>query len=288
MKATIIGNYHHKNLEFLNWFINKNFEHVNNINEADIIFSGNQFIDIENYPDKKFIFGPHFSVFPNKIVKRFNNSHKNGIYIQPSQPSVNTWQKEFSFNSLPMKAMAFGVNTNKFKQLNNIKKDNIFLYYKDRDPNELVLLKKFLQDQNINYKFFSYMERYTEQDFLSYIQSCKYGIWLGCHESQGFALEESLSCDVPLLVWTVKLRIQQYSMRDVYKNVKSPVTSIPYWDNNCGEYFEEENELEETFSKFINNLEKYEPRKFVIENISMEACEKNFLNLIHNWDDFQV
>ena len=126
------------------------------------------------------------------------------------------------------------------------------------------------------------MKRYDEKDFLTQLKNSKYGIWLGRHESQGFALEETLSCDVPLLVWNVKLREQEWSKRYVYKNVKSSVTTIPYWDKTCGEYFYNSNELEETFDIFIKNIDTYEPRKFILNNLSQERCSEKWNTFINN------
>lgn len=283
-KVYLFNNYHHKNQEFLNKYCNKYFTLTSNFDEADIVFSASNFISIEKYPSKKFIFGPHFSVFPNQIVRQFNNIHNNGIYIQPSQPSVNTWQSEFNFTNLPMKAMPFGVNTEKFKPERDRRENkSVIVYYKNRDPDEFIVLKRFLKEKNIEYNVFSYLDGYEESDFIKQLKKSKYGILLGRHESQGFAVEETLSCDVPLLVWDVKLRKQEWTMREQYKNVMSPVTCIPYWDNRCGEVFHNSNELNKTFNTFINKLDTYEPRQFILDNLSTEKCyEKwnNFVNLL--------
>ena len=64
------------------------------------------------------------------------------------------------------------------------------------------------------------------------------------------------------------------------KNVKSPVTSIPYWDETCGEHFYNSNELEKTFEVFINKLDTYEPRKFILESLSQEKCYDKWNNFI--------
>ena len=74
MKFLITNCYHHKNMPFLIYFCKKNGVIVTNIDDADVIFSGGIFIPIQNYPQKKFIFGPHFSQFPNNKVLQFNNS----------------------------------------------------------------------------------------------------------------------------------------------------------------------------------------------------------------------
>lgn len=276
-------NFHIKNKNFIIYFVNKYHTIVDTINDADIIYSPDKYIDIQLYPTKKFIFGPHFSVFPNNIVNQFNNIHNNGIYIQPSQPSVDTWQNEFKFKSLPMKAIPFGVDTDKFSE-SNLEKKNIIIYYKNRDPNEFKYLLAFLEHKNIkNYKIFNYIKRYNENDFLSYLKTCKYGIVLGGHESQGFAIQEMLSCNIPLLVWSVTLRKQQYPYIHSFLNVKSHVSTVPYWSNECGKVFFNHTELETSYNEFISNLNNYKPRKFILENLSYDKCCEKWNNMLNNF-----
>ena len=276
----LISNYHHKNLYFLKIFVKKYYKKVNNIEEADIILSPATSFPIHKYPKKKFIFGPHFGKGRINIVRKLNNIYNNAIYIQPSQPSVDLWVNELKFNTLPVKAIPFGVNTHKFSPNKDTKRTKVFLYYKDRNPAELHYLQQFLKARNIQYKIFHYHQRYAEENYLSYLKECKYGIWLGRHESQGFALEEALSCDVPLLVWNVKLRKEEWSSRERLKHIKSEVTTIPYWDERCGEFFYKNEDLEKIFEKFINRLDTYKPREYIVENVSMEACDKLWNKLI--------
>lgn len=89
------GFVHHKNLDGMIKIINHlGWERVDFI-KSDIIWSPSIHLHSENYPNKKFIFGPHFSVFPDHNVRRLSNASKNSVYIQPSQPTVNTWIDEF-------------------------------------------------------------------------------------------------------------------------------------------------------------------------------------------------
>jgi hypothetical protein len=98
MKVLVIGQFHHKNSEGLIRIINHlgyNFTwgNENDIDNYDIIFSPLNPIDTSKYPSKKFIFGPHFSVFPNNKLNIINNIHNNSIYIQPSEQTANVWKK---------------------------------------------------------------------------------------------------------------------------------------------------------------------------------------------------
>lgn len=168
------------------------------------------------------------------------------------------------------------ISINRFCPVHKDKTD-IFVYFKHRNPMELKHLQSFLNVKNINYTFFSYDSRYKEIDYLNTLQKAKYGIILDAHESQGFAIEEALSCNVPLLVWNVKYLNQEY--RSGYP--QESATSIEYWDDRCGEVFYDAQELEKTFNIFLSKLDTYQPRKYVMENLSVEKCAKNFYDLVN-------
>ena len=259
-------------LNYLKWPYN--FGNINDINNYDIIYSPNYSVNPSNYPSKKFIFGPHFSVFPDNKLKLIDNKYNNAIYIQPSEWVQKLWIN-MGVKDIPIVIFPFPVDICKFNELNNINSNKVFVYFKRRNPKELHFLEYFLKTKNITYKIFDYVKKYKEEDYLNYLQHSKYGIILDAHESQGFAIEEALSCNVPLLVWNTKTMNQEYGSR--YNQI--PCTTIPYCDERCGEYFFNENELEEKYNTFISKLDKYQPRQFIIENLSIEKCAERFCNL---------
>lgn len=263
--------YHLKNQDFINFFIKKNkFKITESIDTADLVLSSSVYFPIENYPNKYFVFGPHFGVLPNSKIDKFNNIHKNAIYLQPSKQAKNVWN---SFKSLPITYCPFGVNTEKFVPSDK-NKSKVIIYFKRRDPNELKFLKHFLDKKKIKYTLFQY-GKYTENNYIDSLNLAKYVIWIGSHESQGFALLECLSMNVPILVWNTTRMDQEYKSTK-YNNINDKMQTIPYWDNSCGEYFFNKNELPEKYDIFIKNLKNYNPRKFVIENLSMDACNKKW------------
>ncbi len=279
LNITICGQYHHKNKYFLDKMCKKYFNYVNTINEADIVLSADKYIDITLYPNKFFILGPHFSVFPNDIVKKFNNKHNNACYIHPSEQCGVFWRDIFNFNNLEIFPMPCGVNMDYYKP--NCNRTKVLVYYKYRNPDELRHVEDFLKKKNIEYKVFDYRKKYKESDYINYLNECKYGIWVGCHESQGFALNEALSCNVPLLVWNVKLFNQQYMLSKeliIDKNIY--LTTIPYWDETCGEFFYEKDEIEEKYKNFINKLNEYKPRDFIMKRLSIEELNKVWYEFI--------
>jgi len=179
---------------------------------------------------------------------------------------------------IPVLSLPFPVDTYKFNSLNNSNRDKVFVYFKRRNPQEIHMLESFLKMKNITYKIFDYVKKYEEENYLNYLQHSKFGIFLDAHESQGFAIEEALSCNVPLLVWNTKTMNQEYGSSYGYV----PCTTIPYWDERCGEFFYDIKELEEIYNTFISKLNTYKPRQFILENLSVEKCSEKLVNLINN------
>ena len=266
----------YKNITF---YVINNIDFNNiNLNDFDCVYSPSVPIDVSLYPNTKFIFGPHFSVFPELHQMNIINK-SNSIYIQPSKWAAEVWKNHQYCKNIKIKPLPFGVETNKFNEIKQIKDRNqVFIYCKRRDPNEFNLIKKFLTSRNIEYKIFDYLQRYNENEYINYLQNSKFGVWLDAHESQGFALQEALSCNVPLFVWNIKSMRQEYGSS--YSDI--PATTIPYWDERCGEFFYNMNELEDKFNLFLSKLETYKPREYILENLSMEVCEKKLIEVIKN------
>jgi hypothetical protein len=249
----------------------------NKIDECDYIYSPGTPINISKYHNKKFIFGPHFSVFPNRNLHSIKSS--NAVYIQPSNWAKDCWKEFPECNGLRIEVMPFGVDTERFRDIKPInQRDKVFIYYKRRNPSELQFVKDFLSKKGIDYIVFDYVHSYDETAYLNTLQDSKFGIVLDAHESQGFALEEALSCNVPLLVWNVSTMKQEYGSN--YSDYNA--TSIPYWDERCGKYFYKQEELDETFDNFISNIFEYKPREYILENLSYNVCEKKFIELLNN------
>jgi hypothetical protein len=266
----------YKNIEFTVIYSTNDVDNYD-LTQYDCVLSPNMPINVSKYPNTKFIFGPHFSVFPEKNKMEIIYGD-NVVYIQPSDWVRDLWINNFLCKN-KIKTIPFGVDTNKFNKVkNNNEKNKVFVYFKNRSPSELESITNFLYSKNIKYELFSYHNRYSEGDYLNYLQNSKYGIWVGGHESQGFGLQEALSCDVPLLVWNVKSMNQEYGSS--YQDI--PATTLSYWDERCGEFFYDINELENMYDKFTKNIEYYKPREFILENLSMEVCENKLIEAINN------
>jgi hypothetical protein len=276
---------HHKNLHFILNCKRIHFYIINSVNDIinidlsqfDAVYSPCEPINVKKYPNTKFIFGPQFSVFPENNIDLIKGQKT--VYNLLSNWVVNIWKQFPVCNNLKLIVLPFGVDTEKFIDNGDIKeKKNVMIYFKHRNPSDLYYIENFLKYKNIKYSVFSYDKKYDETDYINYLQNSKYCIWIDAHESQGFALQEALSCNVPLLVWNITSMNQEYMSN--YSNL--PATTTSYWDNKCGELFYNINEFEITYNKFIKNLNNYKPREFIIDNLSIDVCENKLIEVISN------
>ena len=87
MKLLIVDSFHHKNMKglemictHLNWkytYKHGNISEIENeIPNYDVIYFPVRPYDPSRFPNKRFIFGPHFSVFPDNRLLNINNIHK--------------------------------------------------------------------------------------------------------------------------------------------------------------------------------------------------------------------
>jgi hypothetical protein len=233
-------------------------------------------------PKTLFIFGPHVSVFPDNRIAQIATA-PNVVYIQPSEWARDAWAHSPLCRGLQLRILPFGVNTQKFcpDPRAAAPPQEVFVYFKRRDPQELWAVWDFLGARGITPRLFHYTDKYSENDYLDFLQHrARFGIWIGSHESQGFALLEALSCNVPLLVWNVSSMNQEHE--GGLPNVAA--TTIPYWDGRCGEQFKTQDELHITYRKFIYGIETggvYYPRDYVVENLSYDKCKMQFMALLN-------
>jgi hypothetical protein len=278
---------HYKNLKALlsykniQIYITRNINELNtmNLKEFDCVYSPSIPVDVSKYPNTKFIFGPHFSVFPE--LNHMNLIRQpNVTYIQPSDWASQLWANNPLCKNIKIKPLPFGVDADFFKNDKPINmREKVFIYFKSRNPLLLQIVEFYLKEKSINYVVFNYNTKYNETDYINYLKNSKYGIWIGRHESQGFALEEALSCDVPLLVLNVQSMNEEY--KSGYEDI--PGTTIPYWDNRCGEYFYNLSDMNNKFNLFISKLETYKPRDYILENLTIEKCEEKLIDIIRNF-----
>jgi len=146
-----------------------------------------------------------------------------------------------------------GIDTDYWKPANMEKKYDCLVYYKRRHEKELHIVKDMLDKAKQSYFILSYGS-YKEEFFYRLINESSYGILLDSTESQGIAMMEMMSCNLPLFVWN-KI------VWDDRKGYSFPASSVPYFDNKCGCIINEPDNINECFKEFLNVIGMYKPRE---------------------------
>lgn len=214
------------------------------------------------------IIGPNIW-FEDSIVT--NQNYK--FFLVPSVWVRELILKNVSIEKEKVKIWQVGIDTDYFRDTkDDVKELDCFIYFKNREHHELQLIKHYLAARNLNYEII-YYGQYKEQEFLNVISKSRFAIILDNTESQGIAIQEIMSSNLPLFVWDkINWSNEKYSCE---------ATSIPNWNSNCGIFFHNPTEFEYKFGLFLDTLDNFNPRKFVLQELSLEEQAKKLINLFN-------
>jgi len=249
--------------------------------DTDLIWSDTTTIPPHQVPSKtKLLFGPGFFVFadPRHSLFMFEYANK-GAYNCLSDWVIEL-QKEFIQGPrIPLVSCPLPIDTNTFAPDHTIqKKTDILFYFKNRHPILKQQVLEYFKMLPVSYKVFVYGS-YNEKEYIEALHESKIVVWLGRHESQGFALQECLSMNVPILLIDTESMFdetdqetgRQYYTNEIGKyNLKG--TAAPYWDDRCGIKITNVSGILENVEKMINEYETFRPREYILETLSSEAC----------------
>lgn len=232
-------------------------------------------------PEIKVAVGPNLYDLPKNVPSDLNL--KRAVYLQPSPWSKKCWEY-FGFNKCVLDVWPSGIDIEEFKPSKD-KKEFVLIYFKQRFDEELKIVKDILARRNINFRIIDYVKGYKEENYKNLLKKTRYLIWLGRQESQGIALQEALSSGVPILVWDVKYMghwqvppAVAAIFSEEEKNYKD-TTSAYYFDDSCGLKIKEASELKKAVEYMEKNLDKFQPRKYILENLSLEKQAKELILL---------
>jgi hypothetical protein len=155
------------------------------------------------------------------------------------------------------------------------------IYFKFRHPDLANAVISFLRSKNIEYDLIQYGS-YNDADFKNKLQNTKFVIWIGCSESQGFAFQETLASNVPILVWDARSVHDEYQNGYPYRGYHHPLlaTSATIWSPECGIKIFDKNQLEPAFNQMNSRIEAFNPRRVIEAEVSLTAAYRGILNAI--------
>ena len=184
----------------------------------------------------------------------------------------NKFHTKFKLPEDKVAVWPVGIET--FDNTRNITYDCL-IYHKRRSDQELDQVKKFLEERNLTHLVLQYGS-YDEEGFRNLANQAKFCFLINGTESQGIAVQEIMSLGVPIIAWDIK------TWEDQGPEWSVPATSVPFWDERCGEKFYDVNEMEKTFDKFYATIDKYNPKEFVKDTLSFECSVKTLLEILES------
>jgi hypothetical protein len=223
---------------------------------------------------RKILIGPLYSIENLKKLSKIIQSNDGIKVLTASKPAyknlVHEMGLEISEEKVSMLPSGVISKDDAMKNINNMgrKKNHCLIYIKKRDPKELSELTHYLKNNQISYDVFEY-GHYKNKILEKAAKSSEFGIVLGTTESQGFAIQSLLACNLPLIVIDKKI--------NHYGEYKLTGTTVPYWSNKCGVTVNTIDECKIELLNFIAELKNYSPSEMVIENLTYEVFIKNLI-----------
>ena len=215
------------------------------------------------------IIGPNVCTLPIDSKAVMEQKYKK--ILVPSEWVKNKYKRWISEDKIAI--WPVGVDVEKFEDYSTEEKDVDFLiYFKRRGEEDLNYVTNVLSNLGHTFRIIKY-GTYKEEEFIEMMKKAKFAFIIDSCESQGLAIQEIMSCNLPLFVWDV----ENWSDRGVEYTV--PATSIPYWSDMCGEVIYKKEEIEDKLHLFLSSLEKYNPRKYILDNLTLEKQAEEIIKL---------
>jgi hypothetical protein len=227
--------------------------------------------NITKYEYKNILIGPNVCTLP--IDNDFVMMQRYHKVIVPSE-----WVETLYSKWIPKDKIFIwpvGIDTEYFSDKSKVEKEfDCLIYYKRRSIQDLIYVTKLLKSYNQNFDTIEY-GKYNENSFIDKASKSKYVFLLDGCESQGIAVQEIMSMNIPIFSWDVT----HWDDRGV--QFKTEASSIPYWDKRCGMFETDRDNVEKTFGVFLEKFGFFHPRDYILENLTLEICAKKIIDVIN-------
>lgn len=240
---------------------------------------------------KPLLIGPNTAVLPVDLPIFRKKIPKSAIYLHPSRWTIDIWNF-LKYNETKLDFWPAGIDLDDFEVFDRKECKKVLVYFKQRDLKLLEKAKSILRNLKIDFELIHY-GFYKESCYKKALQECRFGIWIGCSESQGIGLQEALATNLPLIVldanslfdtvFTDSKSYYGYSFPKKLKDIKT--TTVPYFDERCGIIIQDIIDLENAINEMMQNINIFNPRKYIENNLSLEISAKL---LIGFYDQMQI
>ena len=143
------------------------------------------------------------------------------------------------------------------------------------------------QSKNMKYRVFEYGS-YANDEYMRALKETKFVLWIGTHESQGFAFQDCLASNVPILVWDATSMFDEWNAYEKFRGQKNLyATTATQWSSACGERIITAEELGNTVTNILTNIHKYTPRDYILSRVSDSIAIKRIFESFVSTPNFK-
>ena len=228
------------------------------------------------YWDEIDIVGPNSFVIPTpEETSHFSD------FLVPSQWVKDTYSTYECMKDKAIHIWSVGIDTDTWKPSSispDLRPIDCMVYYKNADLALMKEVEHLCVKNNLTTGLLRY-GTYKEEALKQAMSIAKFCILVTRTESQGLAYMQMLSSGMPCFVF------EKPEWDDQAPIGVCPATSVPYFDDRCGEKVLQSASLEEKEKAFSTFLEKfrndyYNPRKYIIDNHTLEASAKRLIEIL--------
>lgn len=235
--------------------------------------------------DRPTIMGPNIAVVPSELPRFRGAFARESFYLFPSQWPLDAWTND-GFSECRMAVWAAGIDTDYFRRSITQKARTLraLVYLKNRPEKDLLKVTEILTKLGVDFVVLRYGS-YTESAFKEILEGVSFAIWIAGTESQGFAMMEAMSADVPILVLDTPCLAQNFLDKNVPPTMFSAeflrirATSAPCFDERCGVKLTTASLEQMDVERFVDRLYSFSPRAYIEERYTLKQCAQVLLNI---------
>lgn len=229
-------------------------------------------MEIELLSESNLTLGPNINWFNVDTVNVVSQLKKVKILV-PHKWVISPVQQILP-NNCQILVWHSGIDTDFWqKKRSELLPHEVLVYVKNlNDVENLRSAEDFLQKQEIRFIVLEYGS-YSQSEFKSILSRVKAAIWIGGTESQGLALLECWSMNVPTLV--LKNETWYSPNGSPY-----PASSAPYMSDGMGQFSTSSVFTESDFKQFFSKLNDFSARDSSQKTFNLVDCASRLLSIL--------
>lgn len=220
-------------------------------------------------------------VGPNMVGRAIEHDHvltnlAIDYYLTPSEWTMVGYLEDEPSLKRIMHIWPSGVNAEYWKPTNTPAQSNkkVLIYWKTESREFCNKVRDILLHYGWTPLIIQY-GNYKQDHYKNLLNQVKFAIFLSVTESQGLALAECWSMNIPTLVWDSGKPLAY--LGKIYNNP----SSCPYLTDNTGKRWKELSELEDLLKNIDQYWHEFSPREWVLNNMTDEVSVNLLLKIIN-------